>query len=196
MLSSIHPLGERARNNNWGVTVTAFTLGAVLSGAALGALLGLAGRATVGTSSPTILLGITAMAILAAGVLDLVRVQPPGPKRQVNENWIGTFRGWVYGGGFGLELGVGFLTYIVTWGVFATYASAFLTVTPISGALVGATFGFGRSLTLIAAGYVDRPSRLTSFNRRLASLGPVVRHATAAAMSVAGVGLILAGALT
>jgi hypothetical protein len=68
-------------------------------------------------------------------------------------------------------------------------------VSPASGAAVGATFGLGRSLGLWLAARVDRPSRLTAFNRRLAAAGPVVRRASAAVLAVLGAGLILGGVL-
>jgi hypothetical protein len=116
------------------------------------------------------------------------------PARQVNETWIGSFRGWVYGGAFGLELGLGVFTYVVTWGVHATFLAALLTSSPLAGALVGATFGIGRSLSVLAAGYVDRPSRLVAFNRALAKAGPIVR--TGASTAFAAMGLVaVAGGL-
>ena len=193
MLSSIHPLGERARHNRWALTVAAFTMGAVISGSlaglalgALGSLVPLSGRSG---------LMVTAGAALAAGMLDMAGIRAPGPSRQVNETWIGAFRGWVYGAGFGLELGLGSVTYVVTWGVYATYLAALATASPTLGAIVGAGFGVGRSLSLWLAGRVDRPSRLTGFNRRLASAGPLVRKTSAVALSVLGVGLIAGGAL-
>jgi hypothetical protein len=194
MLSSIHPLGERARQNRWALTVTAFTFGAIISGSLVGLGLGAMGSVVLPLGSSSLLFA-TAAAAVAAGVLDIARVSAPGPARQVNETWIGAFRGWVYGGAFGLELGFGFLTYVVTWGVFATYLAAMFTVSPASGAAVGATFGLGRSLGLWLAARVDRPSRLTSFNRRLAAAGPVVRRASAAVLAVLGTGLILGGVL-
>ncbi|HZE04135.1 MAG TPA: hypothetical protein VE127_02860, partial [Solirubrobacteraceae bacterium] len=43
MLASITPLGERGRHSRWGLTVTAFLLGATLAGAAAGAALGTVG---------------------------------------------------------------------------------------------------------------------------------------------------------
>jgi len=193
MLSSIHPLGERARHNRWGVTVTGFTLGALISGASVGFVLGTAG--SILSAGPRALLVATAAVALAAGALDLAGVRTPGPTRQVNETWIGTLRGWVYGGGFGLELGVGFLTYVVTWGVYAMLVSASLTASPLAGALVGATFGLGRSLSVLAAGYVDRPSRLTSFNRALANAGPMVRRASSVAFAALGMVALTGGLL-
>jgi len=194
MLSSIHPLGERARHNRWALTVTAFTMGAVISGSLMGLALGAVGRAMASLGSTGLLIA-TAVAALMAGALDMAGVQAPGPSRQVNETWIGAFRGWVYGGGFGLELGLGLVTYVVTWGVYATYLAALATASPTLGAVVGATFGLGRSLSLWLAAYVDRPSRLVSFNRCLASAGPIVRRASAVAFAVLGVGLIAGGAL-
>lgn len=195
MLSSIHPLGERSRHNRWGLTVTFFTVGSVLAGSVVGMALGWVGSlaldwVTAGAAVTTI-----AAVAIGAGLLDVAGVSPPGPSRQVNEHWIGTFRGWVYGGAFGLELGLGFLTYIVTWGVYATYAAALLTASPVRGAVVGMAFGVGRSLLLLAAGYVDRPSRLTAFNRRLATAGPLVRRSASAVMTLGGAAILTLGLL-
>ena len=195
MLSSIHPLGERSRHNRWALTVTSFTIGSVLAGSAVGLLLGFTGSIVLRDVAPAATLLATAAVTLLAGGLDLFGVTPPGPSRQVNEHWIGAFRGWVYGGSFGVELGLGFLTYIVTWGVFATLAAAFLTSSAAAGALVGATFGFGRSILLLAAGYVDRPSRLLSWNRGLVSAGPPVRRTAALAFTLGGALMIVIGAL-
>jgi len=193
MLSSIHPLGERARHNRWIVTASAFTVGAIVSGAALGVAMGGLGSALLDMTT-TALLVATAVVALTAGILDLAGRKAPGPARQVNETWIGSFRGWVYGGAFGLELGLGVFTYVVTWGVYATFLSALLTASPVAGALVGATFGIGRSISVLAAGYVDRPSRLVSFNRALAGAGPMVR--TGASTAFAALGLVaIAGGL-
>ena len=193
MLSSIHPLGERARHNRWFITVSAFTIGAVVSGAAVGFALGGLGSAILGVSTTTLLVA-TAVVALTAGLLDLVGPKAPGPARQVNETWIGSFRGWVYGGAFGLELGLGVFTYVVTWGVYAAFLAALLTTSPLAGALVGATFGIGRSISVLAAGYVDRPSRLVSFNRALAKVGPGVRTGTSTALAALGV-VAIAGRL-
>lgn len=193
MLSSIHPLGERARHNRWWLTVGAFTLGSVISGGVVGTVLGSLGVLVIPFTSQA-LTALTAIAALTAGGLDLIGVGPPGPERQVNETWIGAYRGWVYGGAFGLELGLGVATYVVTWGVYAMFVSATLTSSPLAGAVVGATFGLGRSATLFAAGYVDRPTRLTIFNRRLARVGPMVRLGAGGTLVLAGI-VVLGGSL-
>lgn len=192
MLSSIHPLGERARNNKWWVTATAFTAGATATGALVGAALGLAGKSMPTSADPSVSLGLTAVAVVVAGALDMSNVKPLGSARQVNEHWIGHYRGWVYGGAFGIQLGAGLATYVVTWGVYATLAGELLTGSIGRGALVGAVFGIGRSLALLLAGRVDRPSRLTSFHRHMAELGPVFRRSSALATVGLGVLAIIA----
>lgn len=183
MLSSIHPLGERARHNRWAVTAGALVIGAVLTGTAGGAVLGWLGSLLPdgGWRWPAAL-----VVVVAAGGADLLRIAPPGPHRQVNEDWIGTYRGWVYGAGFGAQLGSGFSTYVVTWGVWATALLAVLTATPTGGAVVGAAFGLGRSVFPLAAGWIDRPSRLTEFNRRMADFATPVARGTAGALVLVG----------
>ena len=188
MLSSIHPLVERARNNKWWITVSSFTLGAIAAGMAVGGILGLAGNALLSNLSPTTRLGITAGVVAIGGVLDLLRVEPWGSRRQVNENWIGPFRGWVYGGAFGVQLGTGVVTYVVTWGVYSILAAEILTASAVLGVLVGAIFGLGRSLALILAFRIDIPSRLTLFHRHMADLGPPLQRL--AALSSTGIGVL------
>ena len=97
MLSSIHPLGERARSNRWWLTVTAFTVGSMTAGGILGAASAAVGALLLPTQSPV----WVAATLAVAGVADLTRVPVPWLHRQVNERWIGSFRGWVYGVSFG-----------------------------------------------------------------------------------------------
>src|SRR5690606_40940656 len=192
MLSSIHPLGERARHNRWTITATAFVVGAALAGATVGGLLGLVGSFLPG--GPWRLFASVAI-VVAAGAADLAGVAPPGPKRQVNEDWIGSFRGWVYGGAFGAQLGAGVSTFVVTWGVWAVGALSLLSGGWRTGALIGLVFGLSRSVFPLAAGWIDRPSRLTAFNRAMAqAAGPVARTA-AIAFIVVGVLVGLWGAV-
>ena len=188
MLSSIHPLGERGRHNRWAITVTSFTLASTAAGAAMGASLGWFGGVTPFAVPEQTLLVITATGAIVSGSLDLLRVTPPGPERQVNETWIGHFRGWVYGGAFGLQLGAGVVTFVVTWGVYATFLAELLTGSLVRGALVGATFGLGRSVALLAAGTIRIPSSLTRFHEHLANLGLPIRRG--AAIGTASVGAV------
>ena len=187
MLSSIHPLGERSRKNTWAVTITAFTLGSVMTAAVIGGALGAVGSLL--EAPGWVLLVIVG----AAGVLDLMAVNPPGPERQVNERWIDTYRGTVYGFGFGAQLGAGLATFVVSWGVFAVFAAELLSGSARGGAIIGAAFGLGRAAMPLASGWVDRPSRLTAFHVQLAKLARPV-HLASALIIIAVAGFAAIGA--
>ena len=185
MLSSIHPLGERTRNNSWAVTVGAFGIGSIAAGTVLGMLSAVIGVASGFSSTPAIvpvvILGLSAGA-------EVLRVPIPTHKRQVNERWIGTFRGWVYGLGFGAQLGAGLATYVVTWAVPALVATmAWLGEIPL-GAAIGATFGLGRTLPLLAAGWIDRPDRLSRFSSCAARVAHAAHTGAAIVLVVVAVG--------
>src|SRR5436190_5073676 len=125
MLGSITPLGERSRGKRWGITVTAFALAATAAGAGLGAVLGAAGGLV--ELSATARTGLLAAAVAVAVAVDLVPgLRAPGPRRQVNEAWLQRYRGWVYGAGFGLQLGLGVTTIVSTAAVYAAGAAALL----------------------------------------------------------------------
>ena len=78
MLSSIHPLGERARNNPWWLTVGAFTLASVTAGSMVGAALGLLGTVPVSGLSDTARLAAIA-GLARAGIPVRVNVAPVIP---------------------------------------------------------------------------------------------------------------------
>ncbi len=182
--AQIHPLGERSRGNIWGVTTAAFTAGSVAAGAALSAFLGLVGGAVVDFDDSSI--WIAGVLAVTAGALDLTPLKPWTPRRQVNENWIGRYRGWVYGSGFGLQLGVGFAVFVMSWGYWAMLAIAFISGSAAVGALLGATFGVGRGLLLLLSRRSTTTERLHSFHRTMMRYKTVVFRATGAATAVAG----------
>lgn len=189
MLGSITPLGERSRGRRWGVTVTAFALAAVTAGAAAGAVLGAAGGlAGLDAGLRLWLLGAAVAVAIAVDVAPGLHV--PGPRRQVNEEWLHRYRGWVYGAGFGLQLGLGVTTIVSTAAVYATAAAAALTGSAAAGAVVGAAFGAARAVTLLAAGRVREPRGPAVLDRRLHAWE---RPARAAALAAEG-GLVIAAA--
>ncbi len=184
MLSSIHPLGERGRRNNFMTTAMAFVVGSVLGGSLTGALLGALGWlvALVAPQSAeqTRLAAVLVVAIIALG-FDLSGRTLPSVKRQVNEDWLGEFRGWVYGAGFGIQLGAGVTTYITSAAVLL-WLFAMTVVGSVAAAIaIGATFGLARGCSVYFARSIDSPEQLVAFHRRLHSSAPTVRLATRAA---------------
>ncbi|MDQ1726142.1 MAG: hypothetical protein QOK14_187 [Frankiaceae bacterium] len=185
MLSSITPLGERGRAQRYAVTVVAYVVASVAGGTATGAVLGSAGG-LLHLSLRTSLFAaafVLAMAALVDGRLSR-RVLPLG-HRQVDERWLGSYRGWVYGAGFGVQLGSGAVTIVTTALVPAAGALALLTGSPASGALVGAAFGAARSLPLLAARGVRSPAELRAVTGRVAAAFPVAARVAVVTASVA-----------
>lgn len=167
MLASITPLGERGRRSTWGVTATAFLLGAVLASVAAGAGLGaLGGLALPAGVSSRARLAVLAGAILLAIVLDAAR-RVPGPRRQVNERWLEEYRGWVYGAGYGSQLGLAVSTVVTSAATYVALLAAILTGSARDGALILACFGAIRGLTPLAAGRVRSQRQLVALHAAL-----------------------------
>jgi hypothetical protein len=193
MLASITPLGERGRQSRWGLTVTAFLIGATAAGAGAGALLGTAGALVLGEArGGHARLAALAAALLVAVLVDLIRAVP-GPRRQVNERWLDEFRGWVYGLGFGAQLGLGITTVVSSAATYVALLAAFLTGSTLGGALVLGCFGLVRGLTPLAAARVRRPDQLIAMHARLDRWRAPAARAWPALM---GAAFILAGAGT
>ncbi|WP_432496876.1 urease accessory protein UreH domain-containing protein [Kineococcus gypseus] len=182
MLSSITPLGERGRASRWPVTVAAYLTGSAAGGLALGALLGLAG-ALLPLERRAAALAATALLAVFAAVSVAVETgrlpQLPTWRRQVDEDWLHRYRGWVYGVGYGAQLGVGVVTIVTSPVLYAALALAVLAGGPLAGAAVGLTFGAVRALPVLALRSVTTPQRLTRAHRRLERHARTARAAAA-----------------
>ncbi|GAB3590145.1 hypothetical protein GCM10027446_04210 [Angustibacter peucedani] len=195
MLSSISPLGERARRARWGLTVAAYLVGSVLGGAAVGvatALLGSLVPSSVRTSPATAV--VVGAAVLAGLVLD-VRARGgglPSWRRQVDEAWLARYRGWVYGLGFGLQLGAGVLTIVTSSTVYALLLLSAWSGHVGVGLVLGVVFGLARALPVLALHDAHAPADLHRFFGRLDRWGPPVdRLARGSSLAVA---VVAAGA--
>src|SRR5438105_4961496 len=168
MLASITPLGERGRNTTWSITVTAFVVGATAAGAALGAVLAALGALVLpGGVGAQVRLVALAATVAVAIALDAMPRAVPGPHRQVNERWLDEYRGWVYGLGYGAQLGLGVTTVVSSAGTYVALIAAFLAPVPAAGALIVGCFGAIRGLTLLAGAGVRTPPQLLDLHRAL-----------------------------
>ncbi len=192
MLTSITPLGERGRGQRWWLTASWLTFGHLLGGLVLG--LGLAGvgvalHAAVGDLGTVAEVRVIAAAMLAAALFDLAGGRLPG-RRQVDERWLGTYRGWVYGVGFGFQLGLGFVT-VVNTALFVAFV--------VGGALVGgpAAIGLGvvygavRALLAIANARVRSVEQLKRLHRRLDRAASGVRIGGAGLVAAVAAGAVV-----
>jgi len=187
MLSSIHPLGERNKGNRWWMTVAAHIVGSVIGGAAVGAALGLVGAVLRPVARPAAL--VIALAALA---IDLGQPHMPLPRwrRQVDEQWLVAYRGWVYGLGYGVQLGAGLVTIVTAATVYLVFALALFSGSVGAGALIGGVFGLVRGATVLAGARIETVEQLRQFHRRMARAARPTRWVPCAADAVVVAALI------
>jgi MFS family permease len=185
MLASITPLGERGRHNRFAVTAAAYGAGCVAGGIVAGAAAAAVGSAVRFLWEPPAGLIGAAVAVIAAVALafdlHLRDLRLPTVRRQVDERWLDTYRGWVYGSGFGFQLGLGVVTIVTTAAIYA--ASALAVVSAAAGSAAGAvaigvTFGTVRGASILLAVPVHDPARLRTLHRSLSRRAPAARTVT------------------
>jgi hypothetical protein len=113
----------------------------------------------------------------------------------VDERWLVRYRRWIYAGGFGVQIGTGFATYIMTAAVYLTVVLAVLAGSPWQAFAVCVVFGLARGLTILCAAAARTPERLRGMHHRLAALDGASLLAATAACVVAAVvaGYLLGG---
>ncbi len=188
MLTSISPLGERARHNRWGVTAGAYLAGSVGASASVGAVVGAVGSTfsvPVAARAPLLAVAALSCLLVETGVVPL-----PTIHRQVNEDWLNRYRGWAYGAGFGIQLGTGVATIVTTATVYLTLVGELLAGSAAAGALIGAAFGIVRAAPLLAIGRPRSYPELLANHRRLTGLAAPGRRLTVTATGCAACAFI------
>src|SRR3954462_14555428 len=155
MLASITPLGERGRGASWRRTVTAYGVASTVGGAAIGAVLGALGMVLHVQDTLWTLVAAGLLALVAAA-LDLSG-RLPTLRRQVDETWVTRYRDWVYGAGFGLQLGLGAVTIVTSASLYLVWLVELLLAAPPLSAAVGAMFGLSRALPLLGTSRLFTP---------------------------------------
>lgn len=184
MLTSITPLGERGRRRRWGLTTAWYVAGSTAGGATVGVLAGGLALAAGGLSPGSrVLIVIGALACAAAALADARGMRLWSWHRQVDETWLQRYRGWVVGGGFGVQLGFGLVTIVSSASVYAALALGVLTGSFWGGVAVGTTFGFVRALPLLAVHRVRTGEALAALHRRVTAIAPGARVSTVAVLA-------------
>lgn len=196
MLSSITPFGERGRGRRYPATVAWFVGGAVLGGATLGSLAAVAAVAVVelgGGRHPAVVAGVGAAVAAGGAAVDAGCFGPVLPlvRRQVDDGWLLRYRPWVYGGGFGWQIGVGLATYLMTAAVVVVMLFAALSASPAAAVVVGAGFGMARGLTVLLTARAQSPAKLRHLHRRLDAAAGPIRRASIGVQAAAGLALAL-----
>ncbi len=159
MIETIGPVGHRGGPRITAASCITLTLGALAGGAlafgalaAIGALLHGAGdRAAYAVGA----------AIALAAAIAEIRGVPivPQIRRQLPERWRRSLPMPVAGGLYGILLGLGFTTFVLSYAVFALAALVLAVGAPALGLGAGIAFGLGRALPIaLFAPVADRPA--------------------------------------
>ncbi len=186
MLASITPLGERGRGSSWVVTVIAFALGGTVAGVLAGTFAGALGSALLGGLAVHARLAGLAVVVAVAALVD-ARGGVPGPRRQVNERWLDEYRGWIYGLGFGAQLGLGLTTVVTSAATYAALLAALLSAHAVWGAAIVGCFGALRGLTPLLAAGIRTPRQLMAFHAAMRRWRGPSRWTAVAVLAGAGV---------
>ena len=196
MLSSITPFGERARGHRYGLTCAWFVLGSTVGGAALGAVAALGALAlspvAAGSASWLLAIAIVGAVVCTASDAGVGPVRLPTLPRQVDEAWLDTYRRWIYAGGFGVQIGAGFTTYVMTAANYLVVLLAVLSGSPAWAFATGLVFGVTRGLVVTVGSWAGTPARLRDLHRTLerwatTSLRVMVALQAAVAVALAAV---------
>lgn len=173
------------------LTLASFTAFSVLGGIVTFGGVSLIGGAVGLDLSVQLTIGLAAVAALLAGTADL-RFLPvvPQVRNQVPEAIRHRLPLLATGALYGLLLGLGFTTYLLTYAMWALLLASFVLSTPVVGLTVGVAFGVGRALpVLILAGRYDRAATQTFIGEM--ETGPLLRGMR----RITGLALVVSAAL-
>jgi hypothetical protein len=157
MIETIGPAGHRGGPATTVSACVTFILGALAGGVATFGTLALAGSLLQGGDNDLAYVAAAAVAICAAiAEIRGVRILPQ-VRRQLPEHWRRVMPMPVAAGLYGILLGLGFTTFVLTFGVFALAGLSFAVGDPEVGVVIGLGFGVGRALPVaLTAPVADR----------------------------------------
>lgn len=199
MVETLAPRGFAGRPRTSAVACATFTLGALAGGVITFGGLALLGDALV-TAAP----GVAALVALGAAAAEArgLRIVPQ-VRRQVPESWRRVLPVPLAAGLYGVLLGLGFTTFILSFAVWALAGMAVALGDPSLGLAIGLAFGTGRALPVIALAptgggraapaMAEKPAILRSLRRADAVALLACALALAAAPAQAAVSVLARG---
>jgi len=179
MVDTLAPEGYAARLRTTLVACATFTGGALAGGVlTFAGLAGLGGALGAGGTGAAVVAAAIAVAA-AAGEARGVRIVPQ-VRRQVPESWRRVLPLPLAAGLYGVLLGLGFTTFILTFAVWALAAVSVALGDPALGAVLGLAFGAGRALPVIALAPVAGTERGNAAHAAMAERPAILRGLRAA----------------
>ena len=195
--SAVETIGPTGHSGGRRITLAAcaaFLPGAVLGGVLTFGALALAGDALHGAGGRIAYMVAAAIAVLAA-VLEArgTRIVPQ-IRRQLPEHWRRVMPMPVAAALYGVLLGLGFTTFVLSFGVWALAGISLAVGDPELGLLLGVAFGLGRALPVVAlAPLAGTPAgaRATDLMAGSPAAYLGVRRGDAAALAIVALALTL-----
>jgi hypothetical protein len=195
MIETIGPTGHTGGRRTTLAACATFLPGALVGGVATFGFLAAAGELVHGAGGRVAYVVAAAIALLAA--LAEARGAPivPQIRRQLPEHWRRVMPTPLAAGLYGILLGLGFTTFVLSFGVWALAGISLAAGDPQLGLVIGLAFGLGRAMPVVALA----PFAGTAFGARAIELmaeGGLYRRlrlGDAAALLVAAVALGVSG---
>ncbi len=149
MVETIGLSGDGARRRTTIASCVAFAPGAVLGGIATFGLLSTLGELIHGVGGQAAYLVAAAIAIAAAVAEARGTRIVPQIRRQLPESWRWTMPLPLAAALYGVLLGLGFTTFVLSFGVWALAGISLALGDPAAGLVIGAAFGVGRALPVV-----------------------------------------------
>ena len=158
MIETIGPTGHTGGLRTTLAASATFAPFALLGGSVTFLLLALTGG-LLGGSGPVGYAIAAGLAIAAAAAEAKGLRIVPQVRRQLPVAWRSRLPMPVAAAGYGVLLGLGFTTFVLTYGVWALMAIVLLVADPLVGLVAGIAFGAGRALPIVLlAPFADRPA--------------------------------------
>jgi hypothetical protein len=158
MIETIGPAGHTGGRPTTAAACVTFTIGALAGALFTFGLLAALGELTHGAGGDLAYAAAVVLAVTAAIAELRGTAIMPQVRRQLPEHWRRALPMPLAAGLYGILLGLGFTTFVLTFGVFALAGIVFAVGEPSVGLVVGLGFGVGRALPIVlAAPIADRP---------------------------------------
>ncbi len=196
MIETIGPTGHTGGRRTTLAGCATFLPGALAGGVITFGGLGALGGLAHGQDQRLAYLVAAAIAIGAAALEARGAAIMPQIRRQLPEHWRRSMPMPLAAALYGGLLGLGFTTFVLTFGVWAVAAISFAVGDPATGALIGLAFGAGRALPIIAlAPLAGTPAgaRVTELMADRPGLYRGLRLGDALALALAAVALVGTG---
>ena len=196
MVDTFAPHGYAGRMRVTVVSCAAFAAGALAGGVATFGGLGLLGFALGTGGGATVAVAVAVLFVAAAGDTAGRRIVPQ-IRRQVPESWRRVLPLPLAAALYGVLLGLGFTTFVLSFAVYALAAACLALGAPGIGLAVGLAFAAGRIVPVVALAPLQRTERGVDLAAAMAERPGTlraIRAAGALATGVAAITLVLGGA--